>query len=43
MTITNLINTPEVNILIKNDEGNEFPFAMTKTAKAYLYETKVCP
>lgn len=38
-----LINTPEVNILIKNDDNNEFPFAMTKTAKAYLYETESLP
>lgn len=38
-----LINTPEANILIVNDEGEEFPFTMTKTIKAYTYQTGSLP
>ncbi len=30
-----LINEPDVSLLIKNDEGKEFPFEFSKTANAY--------
>ena len=38
-----LINGPEANLLIKNEDKNEFPFVFNKTSKAYQYETNSLP
>jgi len=38
-----LVNEPEVSMLVKNDEGDEFPFTFSKTEKAYQYTTNSLP
>lgn len=38
-----LVNTPDVNMTLKNDDGDEFPFAFSKTEKAYQFKTNSLP
>ena len=38
-----LVNEPEVTMIVKNEKGDEFPFTFTKTAKAYQYKTNSLP
>jgi len=34
-----LINSPEVSLLVTNEDGSAYPFNFIKTEKAYLFET----
>lgn len=34
-----LVNDPEVNLLIVNEDNQEFPFTFNKTSKAYQFQT----
>lgn len=38
-----LINTPEVNIVITNSEDNKFPFTFSKTTNAYRLDAGMMP
>lgn len=38
-----LINEPEVRLVIRNSEGREFPFTMTRTSNAYTLNTSPFP
>lgn len=38
-----LVNEPEVNLLLSNEQGQEFPFTFNKTNKAYQFQTQTLP
>lgn len=38
-----LTNEPEVSLVVRNEEGTEYPFNFVKTAKAYQFETNSLP
>ncbi|MCB9257329.1 MAG: hypothetical protein H6579_09380 [Chitinophagales bacterium] len=38
-----LINEPNADLIISDEEGKNYPFAFSKTEKAYLFKTKSLP
>ena len=38
-----LVNDPEVNLIVRNEEGQDFPFTFNKTSKSYQFQTNTLP
>jgi len=38
-----LVNDPEVNLIVRNEEGQDYPFIFNKTSNAYQFQTNTLP